>query len=259
MQGEASIFDVDTIKAIRDEVCKAAGVSYGKNADVDISVRIITDHIRSVTFMTADGVLPSNEGTGYVLRRLLRRAAMRAKLLGIDSIFLAELSKTVIEVSKGAYPELDEKCDYIYRVLSVEENRFNQTLDQGMELLKSMISKIKKNNKTIMEGADSFKLYDTFGFPLELTKEILSSEGLLVDEKGFNAEMEKQKERAREARGESTYMGSAETVYNALVGVGETKFTGYSELKEDRAEVLAIIRDDTIPRKCPKAIQYLLY
>lgn len=249
MQGETSLFDVDTVKAIRDEVCKASGVEYNKSAESDISIRIITDHIRAVTFMTADGVLPSNEGTGYVLRRLLRRAAMRGKLLGIDKIFLAELSKTVIEVSKEAYPELAEKQDYINRVLSVEENRFNQTLDQGMELLRSKISELKKNLQNEMSGVDGFKLYDTFGFPLELTKEILSSEGFSIDESGFSSEMKKQKARAREAREESTYMGSADTVYNSLDGVGETLFTGYGEYEVEDAKVLAVICGEKIAEK----------
>lgn len=246
MQNETSLFDVDTVKAIRDEVCQKAGITYLKDAATDISIRIITDHIRSVTFMTADGVLPSNEGAGYVLRRLLRRAAMRAKLLGIDDIFLTELSKTVIDVSKEAYPELAEKRDYIYRVLSVEENRFNQTLDQGMELLKSKISELKENNKNELSGFDAFKLYDTFGFPLDLTKEILLSEGFTVDSDGFKAEMEKQKERAREAREESTYMGSEQTVYNTLGDIGGTLFTGYGELEAEGARVLAIIKGDKI-------------
>ncbi|MDR1690089.1 MAG: alanine--tRNA ligase [Clostridiales bacterium] len=246
MQNVDAIFDVDTVKAIRDEVCRYAGVTYGENPQTDISIRIITDHIRSVTFMTADGVLPSNEGTGYVLRRLLRRAAMRGKLLGINSLFLAELSKTAIDLSKEAYPELSEKRDYIYRAISVEETRFNQTLDQGMELLKSIKAELIKNSEKVMRGEDVFKLYDTFGFPVELTREILASDGISADEDGFAAEMKKQKQRARQAREESTYMGSDATVFNSLSGVAETKFVGYGELQVKDAKILAIICENEV-------------
>ena len=189
MQGVDSIFDVDTIKALRDAVCKVAGVEYEKEHKTDVSVRVITDHIRSVTFMTADGVLPSNEGRGYVLRRLLRRAARHGRLLGINKTFLADLSKVVIQTSGAAYPELVEKQDYIYKVITVEENSFYKTIDKGMELLKADIDEMKAAGETVMNGEKSFKLYDTYGFPIDLTKEILEEQGLSLDEDAFKNEM----------------------------------------------------------------------
>ncbi len=216
MQGVDSIFDVDTIKAIRDEVCRIAGVEYNADSKKDVSIRVVTDHIRAVTFMTADGVLPSNEGRGYVLRRLLRRAARHGRLLGINHVFLTDLCKIVINLSKGAYPQLEEKQDYIFKVLSVEENRFHETLDAGIEILQKHIKKLKEQNETKLLGGVAFKLYDTFGFPLELTKEILSEEFLITDEKEFLAEMEAQRNRARQAREESTFMGRKDTVYSKL-------------------------------------------
>jgi len=243
MQNAESLFDIDTVKAIRERVCGLLNVSYGENAEADISIRIITDHIRSVTFMTADGVLPSNEGAGYVLRRLLRRAAMRGRLLKTNSAFLAETALTVIDISGKAYPELAEKKDYIYSVLSVEENRFSQTVEQGMELLKSVTARMKAENKTEMSADEAFKLYDTFGFPLELTVEILTADGLSVDTDGFKTEMQKQKQRAREAREDNTYSGSAATVYNTLTDVPETEFAGYDNLEIDNITVLAIIKN----------------
>ena len=173
MQGVDSIFDVDTVKYIRDVVCQKAGVEYGKEHKIDVSVRIITDHIRSVTIMTADGVLPSNEGRGYVLRRLLRRAARHGKLLGIQGEFLAELSKAVITCSGEAYPELVDKQDYIFKILSIEENSFYKTIDKGMEILKEDMEEMKAAGETVMSGEKSFRLYDTYGFPVDLTKEIL--------------------------------------------------------------------------------------
>ena len=170
MQGVDSIFDVDTVKYIRDAVCQKAGVEYGKEHKIDVSVRIITDHIRSVTIMTADGVLPSNEGRGYVLRRLLRRAARHGKLLGIQGEFLAELSKAVITCSGEAYPELVDKQDYIFKILSIEENSFYKTIDKGMEILKEDMEEMKAAGETVMSGEKSFRLYDTYGFPVDLTK-----------------------------------------------------------------------------------------
>ena len=178
MQGVDSIFDVDTVKYIRDVVCQKAGVEYGKEHKIDVSVRIITDHIRSVTIMTADGVLPSNEGRGYVLRRLLRRAARHGKLLGIQGEFLAELSKAVITCSGEAYPELVDKQDYIFKILSIEENSFYKTIDKGMEILKEDMEEMKAAGETVMSGEKSFRLYDTYGFPVDLTKEILEEAGM---------------------------------------------------------------------------------
>lgn len=245
MQNVTSIFDVDTIKSISDHVCKIAGVEYGKNYNTDVSIRIITDHIRSVVFMTADGVLPSNEGRGYVLRRLLRRAIRHGKLLGINSTFLKPLCETVIEVSKDAYTELVEKQEYIFKVLSVEEERFLETLDQGMEILKGIINRNKKEIQDVLKGSDAFKLYDTYGFPLELTKEIAEEQNMKIDEKEFEKEMEAQRSRARSARSDSTYMGSEETVYNKLDTSITTEFIGYDKY-ETEAKILAIIKNNEI-------------
>ena len=196
MQGVDSIFDVDTIKAIRDAVCQKAGVQYGTDAKIDVSVRVITDHIRSVTMMTADGVLPSNEGRGYVLRRLLRRAARHGKLLGIEGEFLAELSKSVIVCSGEAYPELVAKKDHIFKILSIEENSFYKTIDKGMEILKADMEEMKAAGVKVMSGEKSFRLYDTYGFPVDLTKEILAEENMEIDEEAFAEEMKQQKDRA---------------------------------------------------------------
>lgn len=246
MQGVDSIFDVDTIKALRDAVCKVAGVEYGKEHKIDVSVRVITDHIRSVTFMTADGVLPSNEGRGYVLRRLLRRAARHGRLLGINKTFLAELSKVVIETSGEAYPELVEKQDYIYKVITVEENSFYKTIDKGMEILKADIEEMKAAGEKVMKGEKSFRLYDTYGFPIDLTTEILEEEGLSVDEEAFKKEMQLQKERARAAREVDTYMGADETVYHQLDTAMVTEFTGYDGKDVEDAKVIALITNNAV-------------
>nr|WP_317358386.1 alanine--tRNA ligase [uncultured Tyzzerella sp.] len=246
MQQVNSIFDVDTVKAIRDEVCKLSNSKYGEDAKKDISIRVITDHIRSVTFMTADGVLPSNEGRGYVLRRLLRRAARHGKILGIEDLFLADLSKIVIETSKDAYPELEEKKDYIYKILTVEEERFYATIDTGMELLKQKIDELKSNNSTMLKGEDCFKLYDTYGFPLELMKEILEEENMLLDEETFLKEMENQKNKARSAREEDTYMGAKETIFHKLDPAMKSEFLGYENSNLENSKVLAIVCDDNI-------------
>ena len=246
MQGVDSIFDVDTIKALRDAVCAVAGVEYEKDHNTDVSVRVITDHIRSVTFMTADGVLPSNEGRGYVLRRLLRRAARHGRLLGINKTFLADLCKVVIETSGGAYPELVEKQDYIYKVITVEENSFYKTIDKGMEILKADIEEMKAAGETIMKGEKSFRLYDTYGFPIDLTKEILEEEGLGLDEEAFKNEMQLQKERARAAREVDTYMGADETVYHQLDTAMITEFTGYDGAPVTDAKVIALVVNNAV-------------
>ncbi len=249
MQDVDSIFDVDTIKALRDKVCAAAGIEYKTDSVKDVSVRVITDHIRSVTFMTADGVRPSNEGRGYVLRRLLRRAARHGKLLGINKEFLAELCDVVIECSKDAYPELKEKQDYIKKVISVEENSFYKTIDKGMEILKGNIEELKNSGTKIMPGEMSFRLYDTYGFPIDLTKEILEEEGLGLDEESFQKEMKAQKERARAARAESTYMGADETVYHQLDTAMVTEFAGYDVKNVEDAKVLAIVANNEVVKE----------
>ena len=246
MQGVDSIFDVDTIKALRDAVCEVAGVEYEKDHNTDVSVRVITDHIRSVTFMTADGVLPSNEGRGYVLRRLLRRAARHGRLLGINKTFLADLCKVVIETSGDAYPELVEKQDYINKVITVEENSFYKTIDKGMEILKADIEEMKAAGETVMRGEKSFRLYDTYGFPIDLTTEILEEEGLSLDEEAFKKEMQLQKERARAAREVDTYMGADETVYHQLDAAMTTEFTGYDGAPVIDAKVIALVANNAI-------------
>ncbi|TCK98257.1 alanyl-tRNA synthetase [Natranaerovirga hydrolytica] len=231
MQDVESIFDVDTIKALRDEICQKANLTYKEDAKKDISIRVITDHIRSIVFMASDGILPSNEGRGYVLRRLLRRAARHGKLLGIEGKFLADLSQIVIEVSKDAYEELVEKEAYLYKIISIEEDRFDETIDQGLTILKEYIHDMQIKNETTLLGKKAFKLYDTYGFPLDLTKEILEEEGLFVDEKAFNEAMEQQRERARTAREESNYMGSKESVYNQLDAKLSSEFVGYDQIQ----------------------------
>lgn len=246
MQGVDSIFDVDTVKSIRDAVCAKANVEYGKEHKTDVSVRVITDHIRSVTMMTADGVLPSNEGRGYVLRRLLRRAARHGKLLGIEGEFLAELSKSVIACSGEAYPELVEKQDYIFKILSIEENSFYKTIDKGMEILKADMEEMKAAGEKVMSGEKSFRLYDTYGFPVDLTKEILAEEGMEIDEDAFTAEMKAQKERARSARAKSNYMGAAETVYNELPVELETAFAGYDVYDVANAKIVALVANEAV-------------
>ncbi len=246
MQGVDSIFDVDTVKAVRDAVCAKAGVEYGKDHKTDVSVRVITDHIRSVTMMTADGVLPSNEGRGYVLRRLLRRAARHGKLLGIQGEFLAELSKSVIACSGDAYPELVDKQDYIFKILSTEENAFYKTIDKGMEILKADIEEMKAAGQSVMSGEKSFRLYDTYGFPIDLTKEILEEADMRVDEDAFSAEMKAQKERARSARAKSNYMGAAETVYNEIPTELQTAFAGYDVSEVADAKIIALVANNEI-------------
>ncbi len=246
MQGVNSIFDVDTIKAIRDKVCELSSTKYGEDKKKDISIRVITDHIRSVTFMTADGVLPSNEGRGYVLRRLLRRAARHGKILGINDLFLTDLSKIVIETSKDAYPELEEKKDYINKILTVEEERFYATIDTGMELLKQKISELKSSNTKKLKGEDAFKLYDTYGFPFDLMKEILEEENMTIDEEAFLKEMQNQKNKARSAREEDTYMGAEETIFHKLDPAMKSEFLGYDNNNLKDSKVLAIVCEENI-------------
>ncbi|MBQ6554771.1 MAG: alanine--tRNA ligase [Firmicutes bacterium] len=246
MQGVNSIFDVDTVKAIRDKVCEIAGKKYGEEHKYDVSIRVITDHVRSVTFMTSDGVMPSNEGRGYVLRRLLRRAVRHGKLLGIDRKFLSEIADVVIENSGDAYPELKEKREYIKKFIDTEEKRFLETLDTGLALLNQKIDEIKASKgANVLEGADSFKLYDTYGFPLDLMQEILSDEGITVNEEAFRAEMEKQRTRGREARETDTYMGAEETVFHQLPAEMSTEFVGYDN-NEFEGKVLALVSGNAV-------------
>ena len=242
VQDVDSIFDVDTICALRNKVCEFAGTAYQTNEDADVSIRIITDHIRSATFMISDGIMPSNEGRGYVLRRLIRRAARHGRILGIDGKFLAKLSETVIEGSKDGYPELDEKKDMIFKVLTEEENKFNKTIDQGLSILSELEEEMKKNGTLVLAGEDAFKLYDTYGFPIDLTREILEEKGMTIDEDGFSAAMQKQKETARSRRAKSNYMGADVTVYEAIDPAVTSEFVGYDRL-EEQSEITVLTTD----------------
>ena len=245
MQGVTSIFDVDTIANVLNKVCEIAGVKYKVDEKTDVSIRVVTDHIRSTTFMVSDGVLPSNEGRGYVLRRLLRRAARHGRLLGIDGAFLSELADTVINESKGAYPALEEKREMIKNIIRTEEERFMQTIDAGFAILNSflddrMVDDIEKN--TIFAGEDVFKLYDTYGFPIDLTREILAEKGIEIDEEGFHREMQAQRERARAARAKMGEVGWDDKLADILAGVKPTEFVGYDSLTAE-AEVIELVSD----------------
>lgn len=230
VQDVDSIFDVDTLCALRTKVCELAHTEYKKDAAKDVSIRLITDHIRSATFMISDGIMPTNEGRGYVLRRLIRRAARHGRLLGIEGKFLAELSAVVIEGSKDGYPELEEKKDFIFQVLTKEEEQFNKTIDQGLNILSEMEAAMKAEGKTELSGEAAFKLYDTYGFPLDLTKEILEEKGCAIDEAGFKAAMDEQREKARIARSTTNYMGADATVYDEIDVNVTTEFVGYDSL-----------------------------
>ena len=239
MQDVDSIFDVDTIKAIRDKICELAGVTYGDDYKTDVSIRVITDHIRSVTFMVSDGITPSNEGRGYVLRRLLRRAARHGRLLGIQGEFLAKLSETVMAESHTGYPELLDRKDYIIKLITVEEQNFNKTIDQGLAILNTMMEDLQKSGEKVLSGENTFKLYDTYGFPIDLTIEILEEKGFSVDEDGFKEAMENQRQTARDARETTNYMGKDVTIYQSIDASVESKFVGYDRLiHESKVTVL---------------------
>ena len=235
MQGVDNLFEVDTVRRILDTVCSIAGKTYGADKANDVSIRVVTDHIRSATFMISDGVIPSNEGRGYVLRRILRRACRHGKLLGINRKFMTELCRVVISQNESAYPELVEKSEYILKVISLEEDRFNTTVDAGLAILSGIKDKIKAEGGSVISGADAFKLYDTFGFPIDLTREIAEESALSINEEEFAALMQEQKTRAREARGNiSGWSDSSKTLIAALP---ETEFVGYEE-SECEAKVL---------------------
>ena len=240
MQGVDNLFEVDTVRKILDTVCSIAGKEYGKDKKNDISIRVVTDHIRSATFMISDGVIPSNEGRGYVLRRILRRACRHGKLLGINGMFLKGLCEVVISQNEDAYPELKTKYDYILKVIVLEEERFNATVDQGLVILSGIIEETKNKGESLISGEDAFKLYDTFGFPPDLTREIAEESGLSVDNEAFTALMNEQKARARAARGNIS--GWADNGSAVLEGLSETNFVGY-ENDECEAKVVAIIVD----------------
>ncbi len=233
VQDVDSIFDVDTIKAIRDKVSEIAGIEYGSKYESDVSIRVITDHMRSATFMTSDGITPSNEGRGYVLRRLIRRAARHGRLLGIKGAFLNDVAATVIENSKDAYPELEEKKAFIFSTIEHEEASFNKTIDQGLEILAEYKKELKENGSTVLDGEKAFKLHDTYGFPLDLTKDILEEDGLSVDEDKFKECMEIQKTTARNARKVQNYMGADATVFEQISLDIKSEFDGYDKLEKD--------------------------
>ena len=245
VQDVDSIFSVDTIKNLLDRISELCGIKYLEDPKKDVSLRIVADHIRSCSFMISDGIMPSNEGRGYVLRRLLRRAARHGRLLGIQGTFLAELSKTVIALSKDGYPELEERKDMIFKVLTEEENKFNKTIDLGLTILAEMEDEMNKNGEKTLSGENTFKLYDTYGFPIDLTKEILEEKGFIVDEEGFNACMKEQKDKARAAHKKTNLLGADVTIYQSLDPAITSKFVGYDKT-EAEGKVLALTTEDEI-------------
>ena len=241
MQGVDNLFEVDTVRRLLDTVCEISGKTYGNDLKNDISIRVVTDHVRSATFMISDGVIPSNEGRGYVLRRILRRASRHGKLLGIDRMFLKELAEIVIAQNEGAYPELRTKYDYILKVIVLEEERFNATIDAGLGILSGVIESAIEEGKTVISGEDAFKLYDTFGFPVDLTREIAEEKGLSIDDEAFTALMKEQKDRARAARGNiSGWSDSSKTL---LKNLPATEFLGYTDYTCN-GKVLSIFQDN---------------
>lgn len=245
MQGVENIFEIDTVKNILGKVSELSGVKYGEDATKDISLRIITDHVKSVTMMISDGVQPSNEGRGYVLRRLLRRAARHGRVLGIKGLFLKDIVDSVVENYGGEYEELIAKKDYIEKIVTLEEERFNETIDSGMGILLGYIEDLNKENKTVLSGEKAFKLYDTYGFPYELTEEILEEKNMTIDREAFDKEMQAQRERARSARGEFTYMGSEESPINSVDKDLEVEFVGYDKT-ECVGKIVFLASDESV-------------
>ena len=244
VQDVDSIFDVDTIRALRNEICEMSGKTYGETYDADVSIRIVTDHIRSTTFMISDGIMPSNEGRGYVLRRIIRRAVRHGRKLGITGSFLPTLAKSVIAGSKDGYPELEEKKDFILNVIAQEEDKFEKTFEQGLEILDGMVKELEAEGKDTLSGTDAFKLYDTFGFPVDSTEEILAEKGYKVDNDGFAAAMKKQKETARAARKTTNYMGADATVYEDMDASVNSVFIGYDKTQaQSRIVALAELHE----------------
>ena len=246
VQDVDSMFDIDTLFALRQHVCNMAGVEYGKDDQTDVSIRVITDHIRSVTFMISDGILPSNSGRGYVLRRLLRRACRHGRLLGIKGAFLVELAETVIEGSKDGYPELEEKKDFIFKVITKEEEQFNKTIDQGLNILAGMEAEMAEKGETVLAGEEAFRLYDTYGFPVDLTKEILEEKGMQIDEEGFKKAMEAQRETAKGTFGEHNYMGADVTIYESIDPSVTTEFVGYDHAEYESPVTVLTTEDEIV-------------
>ncbi len=245
VQDVDSIFDVDTIKALRTHICNMAGKEYGADYNNDVSIRVVTDHVRSVTFMISDGIMPSNSGRGYVLRRLLRRACRHGRLLGIEGAFLVELANTVIEGSKDGYPELEEKKVFIFNVIEKEEAKFNKTIDQGLSILADMEAEMEKNGEKVLSGENAFKLYDTYGFPIDLTSEILEEKGLTYDEEGFKKAQQEQKAKSEGTFGVHSMSGKDASVYDNLDPAMENTFVGYDNLTY-KSEVLALTTDEEV-------------
>ena len=245
MQDVDSVFDIDTMKAIRDKVCEMSGKKYQVDALDDVSIRLITDHIRSATFMISDGIMPSNEGRGYVLRRIIRRAARHGRMLGIDGIFMAKLAATVINESKDGYPELEEKKDFIFKVLSQEEEKFGKTIDQGLSILSDMEKQMEADGVKVLSGENAFKLYDTYGFPIDLTSEILEEKGLTYDKEGFEKAQKEQRAKSEGTFGTHSYTGKDATVYDELDAKLATEFVGYENLVCD-AKVTALTSEEEI-------------
>ena len=244
-QGVDNLFEVDTVMNILNYICKLAGVEYKRSEKTDVSIRVITDHIRSTTMMVCDGVLPSNEGRGYVLRRLLRRAARHGRLLGINKPFLYEVAMVVINENKDAYPELQEKADYIKKVIRIEEERFEATVDQGIVILNEFIAEVKEKKQNTLPGEMVFKLHDTYGFPLDLTREIAEENGLGIDEEGFKKEMDAQKKKARDAHNSKDTSAWADSVFDKLDKSLKTTFTGYEQTSSE-ARILYIVKEGEI-------------
>ncbi|MBU3135591.1 alanine--tRNA ligase [Clostridium gasigenes] len=251
MQGVNNIFEIDTVKNIVKKVSELSAINYGDDAIKDISLRIITDHVKSVTMLISDGVQPSNEGRGYVLRRLLRRAARHGRVLGIKGLFLKDIVDSVVENYGEAYPKLKEDKEYIEKIISLEEERFNETIDAGMNILAGYIVELEALKETVLKGEKAFKLYDTYGFPIELTEEILEEKGISVDKEAFILEMNNQRQRARSARGESSYMGSDENPINKIDASINTEFVGYFET-EIEAKVVALADDKEMKNELVK-------
>ena len=241
MQGVGNLFEVDTVRALLDRVCEISGKTYGAEWATDVSIRVITDHVRSATFMISDGVIPSNEGRGYVLRRIIRRACRHGKLLGINGMFLRGLCEIVIAQNQDAYPELKTKYDYVLKVMTLEEERFNATIDAGLGILSGIVADAKEKGEKVISGADAFKLYDTFGFPVDLTREIAEEAGLTIDEDAFKALMDEQKQRARAARGNIS--GWSDSSKSLLENLSATEFLGYGAY-ECEGKIISIFAGD---------------
>lgn len=243
MQDVDSVFDIDTMKAIRDKVCELSGKTYRTDALDDVSIRLITDHIRSATFMISDGIMPSNEGRGYVLRRIIRRASRNGRMIGIDGDFMAKLAAVVVKESSDGYPELAEKQEFIYKVLTQEEEKFGRTIDSGLAILSDLEEKMQADGVQVLSGEDAFKLYDTYGFPVDLTREILEERGFSIDEAGFDAAMQAQKTKAKNAHKVTNYMGADATVYESIDPSITTEFVGYDRLTH--TSMITVMTTDT--------------